>query len=148
MGDPGSILGLGRFPWRRKWQPTPVQVFLPGEFHGRRSLVGYSPRGRKESDTTERLHFHFQHVLLTRKCLPPHCLVHNRPMLDIKRQYPQQSACQVGHMVGLSSLSSLTRLQMFEDASLGQAGLQRNGQRHSGWQTGLRKDRQTEKQLR
>ena len=38
-------------PWRRKWQPTPV--FLPGESHGGRSLVGYSPRGRKESDTTE-----------------------------------------------------------------------------------------------
>ena len=32
--------------------------FLPGESHGRRSLVGYSPRGRKESDTTERLHLH------------------------------------------------------------------------------------------
>ena len=31
---------------------------MPGESHGRRSLVGYSPRGRKESDTTERLHFH------------------------------------------------------------------------------------------
>lgn len=69
-------------------------------------------------------------------------------MLDIKWQYPQQSACQAWHMVGLSSLSSLTRLQMFEDASLGQAGLQRNGQRHSGWQTGLGKDRQTEKQFR
>ena len=39
--------------WRRKWQPTPV--FLPGESHGQRSLVGYSPWGRKESDTTERL---------------------------------------------------------------------------------------------
>ena len=58
MGDLGSIPGSGRFPWRRKWQPTPV--FLPGESHGRRSLVGYSPQGRKESDTTERLHFHFQ----------------------------------------------------------------------------------------
>ena len=43
--------------WRRKWQPTPV--FLPGESHGGRSLVGYSPRGHKESDTTERLHVHF-----------------------------------------------------------------------------------------
>ena len=43
-----------KIPWRRKWQPTPV--FLPGESHGRRSLVGYSPQGRKESDTTERLH--------------------------------------------------------------------------------------------
>ena len=43
--------------WRRQWQPTPV--LLPGKFHGPRSLVGYSPWGRKESDTTERLHFHF-----------------------------------------------------------------------------------------
>ena len=48
--DPGSMPGLGRFPWRRKWQPTPV--FLPGESHG---LVGYSPWSRKESDTTERV---------------------------------------------------------------------------------------------
>ena len=48
--------------WRRKWQPTPV--FLPGESHGRRSLVGYSPRGRKESDTTERLHLKISNSLL------------------------------------------------------------------------------------
>ena len=41
--------------WIRKWQPTPI--FLPGESHGQRRLVGYSPRGRKESDLTERLHF-------------------------------------------------------------------------------------------
>ena len=45
---------VGKIPWRRKWQPTPV--FLPGESHGWRSLVGYSPRGRKESDMTKRLH--------------------------------------------------------------------------------------------
>ena len=45
-----------KIPWRRKWQPTPV--FLPGEFHGQRSLVGYSPRGFKESDRTERLSTH------------------------------------------------------------------------------------------
>ena len=43
--------------WRRQWHPTPV--FLPGKSHGWRSLVGCSPWGRKESDTTERLHFHF-----------------------------------------------------------------------------------------
>ena len=43
--------------WRRKWQPT--LVFWPGESHGRRSLVGYSPRGCKESETTEQLNFHF-----------------------------------------------------------------------------------------
>ena len=43
--------------WRRQWQPTPV--LLPGKSHGRRSLVGCSPWSRKESDMTERLHFHF-----------------------------------------------------------------------------------------
>ena len=42
---------------RRQWQPTPV--LLPGKSHGRRSLVGCSPWGWEESDTTERLHFHF-----------------------------------------------------------------------------------------
>ena len=42
---------------RRQWQATPV--FLPGKSHGRRSLVGYSPWGREDSDSTERLHFHF-----------------------------------------------------------------------------------------
>ena len=50
-GDLGLIPGSGRSPGEGKWQPTPV--FLPGESHGRRSLVGYSPRGRKESDTTK-----------------------------------------------------------------------------------------------
>ena len=42
---------VGKIPWRRKWQPTPV--FLPGESHGQRSLVGYSPWGNKESDMTK-----------------------------------------------------------------------------------------------
>ena len=42
-----------KIPWRRAWQPIPV--FLPGECHGQRSLAGYSPRGRKELDTAERL---------------------------------------------------------------------------------------------
>ena len=42
---------------RRQWHPTPV--LLPGKSHGRRSLVGCSPWGHEESDTTERLHFHF-----------------------------------------------------------------------------------------
>ena len=48
-----SLITQGQ-SWRRKWQPIPG--FLPGESHGQRSLVGYSPWGRKESDTTERLH--------------------------------------------------------------------------------------------
>ena len=42
---------VGKVPWRRAWQPTPV--FLPGVSHGLRSLVGYSPWGRKESDMIE-----------------------------------------------------------------------------------------------
>ena len=45
------------FQKKRKWQSTPV--LLPGKSHGQRSLVGYSPWGRKESDMTERLHFQF-----------------------------------------------------------------------------------------
>ena len=42
-----------KIPWRKKWQPTPV--FLLGEFHGQRRLVGYSPKSSKESDMTEQL---------------------------------------------------------------------------------------------
>jgi len=49
--------------WRRQWQTTPV--LLSGKSHGRGSLVGCSPWGRKESDTTERLHFpHFTPFIL------------------------------------------------------------------------------------
>ena len=44
---------IGKIPWRRKWQPTPV--FLPGESYGQRSLVGYSPSVCKELDTIDRL---------------------------------------------------------------------------------------------
>ena len=42
---------VGKIPWRRAWQPTPV--FLPGKSHRQRSLVGYAPWGHKDSDTTE-----------------------------------------------------------------------------------------------
>ena len=84
-GDLGSIPEfdpwVGKIPWRRKWQPTPI--FLSGESHGRRNLVGYSPWGSKGSDTTERLHFHFQGYL--EECV------------DIKRrgpvQHPRASQC-------------------------------------------------------
>ena len=46
-----------KIPWRRQWHATPV--LLPGKSHGWRSLVGCSPWGHTESDTTEQLHFHF-----------------------------------------------------------------------------------------
>ena len=47
------VQSLGQEDPLEKWQPTPV--FLPGKSHGQRSLVGYSPWGCKESDTTEQL---------------------------------------------------------------------------------------------
>ena len=62
IGDVGNsdlIPASGRssgVSWDKKWQFTPL--FLPGKFHGQRSLVGYSLWGRKESDTTERLRTH------------------------------------------------------------------------------------------
>ena len=53
-GDLGSVSpSVGKIPWGREWQRTPV--FLPGEFHGRRSLAGCSPTSHNESDRTERL---------------------------------------------------------------------------------------------
>ena len=56
-GDADSIPGfdpwVGKIPWRRAWQPTPV--LLPGESHGQRSLMGYGPWSRRESDMTEQL---------------------------------------------------------------------------------------------
>ena len=58
-GDLGLISGQ-EDPWRREWLPT--TVFLPREFHGQRSLVGYSPRGLKESDTTEQLTHTHTHI--------------------------------------------------------------------------------------
>ena len=46
------VRSLGQdYLWRRAWQVTPV--FLPGESHGQKSLMGYNPRGRRKSDTTE-----------------------------------------------------------------------------------------------
>ena len=48
---PGFNPWVRKIPWRREWLPTPV--FLPGELHGQWSLMGYSPWGRKELDTTE-----------------------------------------------------------------------------------------------
>ena len=56
-GRPGFHPWVGKIRWRRKWQSTPV--LLPGKSHGQRILVGYSPWGLKESDTTEQLHFPF-----------------------------------------------------------------------------------------
>ena len=55
-----SLISDWKIPWRREWLLTPV--FLPGEFHEQRSLVGYGHR--KESDTTERLSLYIVKILL------------------------------------------------------------------------------------
>ena len=57
-GDPGLDPWVGKIPWRKEWLSTPV--FLPEEFHRQRSLVGYSPEGLIESNTTELLILPFQ----------------------------------------------------------------------------------------
>ena len=70
----GSVTKFCRIPsrygvwWRRRWHPTPV--LLPGKSHGWRSLAGCSPWGREESDTTERLHFHFSFACIGESCPP------------------------------------------------------------------------------
>ena len=68
MGFPGSSGGkesaryVRKIPWRREWQPTPI--FFPGKSHGQRSLVGYSPWGRKELDTTDWLKFSLSYICM------------------------------------------------------------------------------------
>ena len=47
--DAGSIPWVRKIPWRRKWQPT--ALYLPGNFHGQRSLAGYSPWGHTHACT-------------------------------------------------------------------------------------------------
>ena len=56
---------MGKIPWRRKWQSTPV--FLPGKSHGQRSLAGYSPWGCKELDMTEQLTLSLPYI---KGCIP------------------------------------------------------------------------------
>ena len=67
-GRPGLDPWVGKIPWIRKWQPTPV--LFPGKSHGWRSLVGYSPWGHKELDTTKQLHS-VTHLGDTKLCLNP-----------------------------------------------------------------------------
>ena len=63
-GNPGSLPGWGRSPGEGNGNPFPI--FLPGESHRQRSLVGYSPQGCKESDTTEQLHFQLLTMLVSK----------------------------------------------------------------------------------
>ena len=77
--------------WRREWQS--ISVLLPGEFHGQRSLVGYSPWGCKESDRTERLTVQFSS--LTQSC-PTLCdlMDCSTPGLPVHHQLPEFTQTQ------------------------------------------------------
>ena len=78
-GRPGFDSWVGKIPWRREWQPTPV--FVPGEFHGQRSLVGNSPWGcRVRHHWATNIHTHivlpFRVVMLplVRQCMWEACM--------------------------------------------------------------------------
>ena len=79
-GRPGFLPWVEKIPWRREWQPMPV--LRPGEFHGQRSLAGYSPWGHKELAMTEWLtythtHTHTHTYAFFHLCtLVPHPVVH------------------------------------------------------------------------
>ena len=79
---------------RRRWHPTPV--LLPGKPHGRRSLVGCSPRGHKESDTTERLHFHF-YALEKKMATHSSVLAWRIPGMGEPGGLPSMGSHRVGH---------------------------------------------------
>ena len=93
-----------KIPWSRKWQPT--RVFLSGEFHGQRSLEGYSPWGRRESDIAERLTLSLSFTLS--------CLIVVVQLLSCIRLFttPQTAA----HQASLSTTKprSLLKLMSFE----------------------------------
>ena len=83
-----------RVPWRRRWHPTPV--LLPGKSHGQRSLVGCSPWGREELDTTERLHFHF-HALEKEMATHSSVLAWRIPGTGEPGGLPSMGSHRVGH---------------------------------------------------
>ena len=94
---------------RRRWHPTPV--LLPGKSRGRRSLVGYSPWGREESDTTERLHFHFHFSL---SCIREG---HGNPLQCSCLENPRDRGAWWAAVYGIEQ--SRTRLKQLSSAAAG-----------------------------
>ena len=80
-----------KIPWRREWWPTPV--FLPGEFHGQRSLEGYSSWGHKGSDTTERLTLSVIYIHIFSKSLGQ-CFCYNNCLTGVGK-YKLKSCKQI-----------------------------------------------------
>ena len=101
---PGFNPWIGKIPWRRKWQPTPV--LLPGKSHGWRNLAGYSPWGRNELDTTERLHFHFQTCCTSGLQNYAPYNWRSVPLINIFPFFPVLSSASAYHTATLSSTST------------------------------------------
>ena len=80
----------------KQWHPTPV--LLPGKFHGQRSLIGCSPWGCEESDTTERLHFPFHfHALEKEMATHFSILAWRIPGTEEPGGLPSMGSHRVGH---------------------------------------------------
>ena len=96
---PGSDPWVRKIPWRRKWQPTPV--FLPGEFHAQRNLVGYSPWDHKETGQDRATNHIHTHMGCQDSYMPKiHCKWHHRDssflhlgdnLLDVRSNEPRLS---------------------------------------------------------
>ena len=70
VGDLGLIPGLKRSPGEGNGNPLQYSLFLPGEFHGQRSLAGYSPWGHRESNVTEQLTLSFSYLVFSQILFP------------------------------------------------------------------------------
>ena len=109
-----------KFPWRREWLLNPV--FLPGEFHGQRSLAGYSPQGQNKSDTTEWLTL-FSHSR------PPHdqrahklmlkCIITFFFYLKIIENYLQNHAQNLLTFLGPKATRKFLSLVLIEEKLFG-----------------------------
>ena len=91
---------VGKIPWSSKWQPTPV--FLPGKSYGQKSLVGYSPWGHKESDTTEHARKQANRRTLAKtleKAMAPHSstLAWKIPWMEESDTLQSMGSLRVGH---------------------------------------------------
>ena len=118
--DIGSTPRPGRFPSGRTWQPTPK--FLPGKFHGQRSLVGYSPWGHKESDTTEQLNTAtMRAVYLKGICIE---ILWYMPFCSLFGIFSVLSAGNVGHCQG--HIQALCALKVRQLVVRGREGLFKN----------------------
>ena len=107
------IVPTSEFFRRRQWHPTPV--LLPGKSHGRRSLVGWSPWGHEELDTTERLHFHFHfHAMEKEMATHSSVLAWRIPGMGEPGGLPSMGSHRAGHDWGNLAVSAAAAAEMWQ----------------------------------